>query len=87
MFKVSVVGFWHHEKRPGLFWCNFTETNSVAVYKLWRAEEPRILIWLSSRVSAPVRVSTPTIYKESVCVRACVCAFMLYALNFDNMYL
>ena len=24
---------------------------------------------------------------ESVCVRACVCAFMLYALNFDNMYL
>ena len=24
---------------------------------------------------------------ESVCVRACACAFMLYALNFDNMYL
>ena len=24
---------------------------------------------------------------ESVCVRACVCAFMLYALNFDSMYL
>ena len=24
---------------------------------------------------------------ESLCVRACVCAFMLYALNFDNMYL
>ena len=24
---------------------------------------------------------------ESVCVRACVRAFMLYALNFDNMYL
>ena len=22
-----------------------------------------------------------------VCVRVCVCAFMLYALNFDNMYL
>ena len=23
----------------------------------------------------------------SLCARACVCAFMLYALNFDNMYL
>ena len=24
---------------------------------------------------------------KSLCVRACVCAFILYALNFDNMYL
>ena len=24
---------------------------------------------------------------ESVCVRACVCVFMVYALNFDNVYL
>ena len=24
---------------------------------------------------------------ESVCVRACVCAFMLYALNFDKYVL
>ena len=23
---------------------------------------------------------------ESVCVHACVCAFMLYVLNFDYMY-
>ena len=23
---------------------------------------------------------------ESVCVSACVCAFMLYALNFDNIH-
>ena len=25
--------------------------------------------------------------RARVCVRVCVCAFMLYALNFDNMYL
>ena len=25
--------------------------------------------------------------RNDVCVRACVCAFMLFALNFDNLYL
>ena len=41
------------------------------------------------RVCVRVRVcvSVRTCVYESLDVRACVCAFMLYALNFDNMYL
>ena len=31
-------------------------------------------------------VCARTCVYESVCVRSCMCAFMLYALNFDNMY-
>ena len=38
-------------------------------------------------VGVCVRARARACVCESVCVRACVCAFMLYALNFDNMYL
>ena len=37
---VNNLHFWHHKIRPGSFWFNFTENNSVAIYKPWRAEEP-----------------------------------------------